>query len=209
MRRSVLRRSRAALLALCASFPLISCAGGDHGPAIRPVTKSSAETKVTAFDNAYETGKAQLRAGRAGLALVMFEKAAAIDPRSVAALNAIGTAYDELHDPGQAATSYEKAMAIEPQSADTLNNMGISAILSGKPEKGRELLQRALAIDPDNGTIRQNLGLLDHLRKEEAEPPDIRPPNRPILERAGEAKFILTIPEQRAEIVSIVLPPPQ
>src|SRR5262249_35040805 len=81
------------------------------------------------FQDAYETGKKHLMADRAGLAIVYFEQSLAIDPFSVAALNAIGAAYDQLFRFEIAKLYYMRALDIEPNGADTLNNMATSAAM--------------------------------------------------------------------------------
>src|SRR4051812_9673998 len=98
---------------------LAGCAG--RLPEVRPLTPQSLGA-ASPFERVYQAGKAHFGAERIGLALVMFQQALKIDPLSVAALNATGAAYDELHRPDIAGTYYATALALEPRSADTLNN---------------------------------------------------------------------------------------
>src|SRR5258708_22646644 len=112
------------IIALFAS-PISISAGAGLLPELRQLPPQ-ASAAISPFDNAYRAGKVHLAADRVGLALVMFQQALAIDPLSVAALNALGAAYDKLHRRDLAARYYAKALAIEPDSADTLNNMPIS-----------------------------------------------------------------------------------
>ena len=143
-------------LALLCSTSLLVAACGMTMPTVRPLPMASSE-KMTPFDVAYDTGKRHLLADRAGLAVVMFERALAIDPDSVAALNAVGSAYDALHRPDVAKRYYVKALAIEPESADTLNNMAISAAMTGDDETAAKLFDRAAGLDPTNPAIRDNM----------------------------------------------------
>jgi Tfp pilus assembly protein PilF len=166
-------------------------------PKIRPLALDGNGAALTRFDQHYEAGKASLRNNRVGLALVLFEKALAIEPRSVAALNAIGAAYDELHHPALAAAYYAQALALEPRSADTLNNMAVSAMLAGKIDRARELFEAALDIDAANARIRANIALFDEAAGigAAATPQPLRPrPDRLSIERIGPAAFRLRVP---------------
>ncbi|GGF14337.1 hypothetical protein GCM10011611_20150 [Aliidongia dinghuensis] len=172
---------------------LVAACGGTMMPEVRPLPMP-ASTELTPFAEAYQAGKDHLRADRAGLAIVMFEKALAIDPTSVAALNAIGAAYDELHRPDVAKTYYTKALALEPNGADTLNNMAISAALAGDAAASRELLAQAASIDPANPTIRGNIQVADSKPPEAPEPPVDEDANRPRLDRTGLQELTLRLP---------------
>jgi tetratricopeptide (TPR) repeat protein len=172
------------------AMSISACAG--LMPEIRQLPPQTT-AEVSPFDNAYRAGKIHLAADRVGLALVMFQQALAIDPLSVAALNALGAAYDELHRRDLAARYYAKALAIEPNSAETLNNMAISAAMAGEQEKARTLIGRALALDPANDVIRQNAGMVRATR-EPILPGDAAVENRPSLERTGLFEITLTIP---------------
>jgi Flp pilus assembly protein TadD len=171
---------------------LLTSACADALPEIRPLA-GQPTTDILPFDNFYAAGKVHLTANRVGLAVVMFQRALAIDPLSVAALNAIGTAYDELHRPDLAGGYYAKALAIEPNSADTLNNMAVSAAMVGDQEQARELIAQALSIEPSNQAIRQNAGLVGATGMSIL-PAQIADENRPSIERTGLSELTLNIP---------------
>jgi tetratricopeptide (TPR) repeat protein len=174
------------------AIALLVAGCGSTMPDVRPLSTRQVETSP--FARAYQMGKANLLADRAGLAIVMFEKALAIDPLSVAALNALGTAYDELHRPDVARTFYVKALSIEPGSADTLNNMAVSAAMAGDGAAARELFARAAHLDPANSTIRDNMQIATTVPRDRvASVPDMDA-GRPRLERSGFSEFTLTIP---------------
>ncbi len=172
---------------------LISACSGSM-PEIRPVPAQQSKT-TSPFDDVYRAGKAHLMADRVGLALVMFQRALAIDPLSVAALNAVGTAYDELHRPDVAGRYYAKALAIEPNSTDTLNNMAVSAAIAGEQEKARSLISRALALDPKNDAIRRNAAIASGTSTVVL-PVAVADRDRPRLERTGVSEIMLTIPHR-------------
>src|SRR6185437_8143193 len=73
------------ILSLAAAALLVS-ACADAMPEIRPLPGHAA-ADILPFDSVYAAGKAHLAANRVGLAVVMFRRALAIDPLSVAALN--------------------------------------------------------------------------------------------------------------------------
>jgi hypothetical protein len=136
------------------------CWACTNDPAIRPLP-GGAETSQSPFAAAYQQGKEHLLAGRNGLAIVYFERSLALDPSSVAALNALGTAYDELSRYDLAQKFYTTALKLDPQSADTWNNMAVSLRLAGAPEPARKFLVEATKLDPADATIRANMAELD------------------------------------------------
>ena len=185
---------KSSIVLACAALLLAGCGGSLH---IRPVTNGG--SALSRFDQLYASGKASLRQDRVGLALVYFEKALAIEPRSVAVLNAVGTAYDELHHPALASRYYAQALAIEPRSADTLNNMAVSALLAGKQAEARELFETAFAIDSRDARIRTNIALLDLMaapRVARLQPNEGKAPGL-VIERTGPAAFRLNLPPPR------------
>jgi tetratricopeptide (TPR) repeat protein len=190
--------------ALIAALLVAGCTG--TMPDIRPLPMAQT-VQTSPFDNAYQAGKTYLVTDRVGLAVVMFQKALAYDPLSVAALNAIGAAYDQLHRPEVAKTYYLQALAIEPNGADTLNNMAVSAALAGDEMAAHDLFAQAAKIDPANATIRDNLQVA-RMTPPEAPPTSLAEsdfdPSRPYLERTGLAEVTLTIPG----VVVQTLPPP-
>ena len=196
---------------LLASALLVAACDGVALPDIKPYTTET--VSLTPFAAAYDSGKKHLFANRAGLAIVAFEKALAIDPTSVAALNAIAAAYDQLHRPDVAKMYYLGAIAIEPNSADTLNNMAVSAANSGDVKAASEFFARAAELAPDDATIRDNMQLAG-LASPPAGPSPSDPAflpeviagigeNRPQIERTGLNEFTLTIPATTIQVVPL------
>lgn len=188
--------------AFIAALLVAGCTG--TMPDIRPLPMPTT-AQTSPFDSAYQTGKTYLMTDRVGLAIVMFQKALAYNPMSVAALNAIGAAYDQLHRPEVAKTYYLQALAIEPNGADTLNNMAVSAALAGDEAAAQGLFARAAKLDPANPTIRDNLQVAGMTPEEPANlAEDDADPNRPQLVRTGLTEVTLAIPG----VVVQTLPPP-
>ena len=164
-----------------------------------PIDMSAGER--TAFDKAYETGKRQMAANRLGLAIVDFERALALDPRSVKALNALGACYDELRRYDIAMSFYKQALAIEPQSADTLNNMAVSLAMAGHPADAEHILRKAASLDPESQTIRLNLAGMNSLGVARAAPKHAETPatldahadpkGGPRIERTGAQTYMI------------------
>jgi hypothetical protein len=174
-------------------------------PDIRPLP-AQAERHLSPEDSAYQDGKDHLRAGRYGLAIVYFEKALAADPSSVSALNAIGTAYDQLHKYALAQSFYKTALTLDPQNADTWNNMAVSLRLAGATDAARKFLEQAMKLDPANQTINANMVELNGGESDQkpvvaeassgslaAEPDgDVV---RPLLRRSGLREYELALPD--------------
>jgi tetratricopeptide (TPR) repeat protein len=194
-----------------AALLLSACGGGMPDIRAHPLPESLA---VSRFESAYGAGKRHWAADRVGLALVSFQAALAADPLSVAALNAVAAAYDELRRPDLARGYYAKALAIEPESADTLNNMAISAALAGDDRRAAELFARAAVRDGANATIRANLRLAG-LAPAAPSPSDsgilaealaAAGDDQPQLERTGLAEFTLVLPASAIEAMPLAAP---
>lgn len=172
--------------------------------AVRPYESRVGSTPMTALDDAYAQGKSHYLANRLGLAIACFERALAADPGSVATLNAIGAAYDDLHRYDIAMAYYDKALEIDPLSADTYNNMGVSLIGAGRREEADAAFARAARLDPQNPTVRENVaratGRFSPVIVGVAEDED--DPTRPRIVRTGEDQFALYVPEAGAVVRS-------
>src|SRR5262249_15716449 len=150
-------RSISKICLLGASLALSACASLDKFFSVdSPTTARQVTAQSPAFDTAYQEGKAHRGGVRDGLAIVAFSRALALKPASVAALNALGTAYDGLGRYDIAQTYYRRALALEPEDVATANNLAVSLHLAGQPE-AREMLERAQQLAPGNRTIRDNL----------------------------------------------------
>ena len=143
------------LFLLGTTLCLGACMGSDL-PTIRPTATQATANPQTLSERAFDQGKDHLAAGRAGLAIVAFERAIRLDPTSVGALNGIGAAYDNLKRYDIALGYYKRALALAPQNADTMNNIAVSLHLAGDPAANTWFAQAA-KLDPDNETIAANI----------------------------------------------------
>jgi hypothetical protein len=196
-------------LFLLGSTLCVSACMGSGYPTIRPM-HSQAISQETPFERAYIEGKRQLAAGRAGLAVVAFERASRLDPLSVGALNGIGAAYDDLRRYDIALTYYKQALLLAPHNADTTNNIAVSLQLAGDPA-AREWFQRAAQLDPANQVISANIvqAHADNTNSRDvqgttSQEASASPPsptvdaNVPTLQRSGVAEFQLGLPGKPA-----------
>jgi Tfp pilus assembly protein PilF len=192
-------------LFLLGSTLCMSACMGSGLPTIRP-THSQAMTQETPYERAYNEGKRQLASGRAGLAIVAFERAVRLDPLSVDGLNGIGAAYDELKHYETALGYYKRALLLSPQNTETTNNIAVSMRLAGNPA-ARDWFERAARLDPSNPVIAANIA---QARAEETDhgaspgtvardvayvPADTTvDAGAPTLQRSGAAEFQLGLP---------------
>lgn len=180
-------------LALCFGTAIALVACGATGVDVRPV---GAAVTMTPFERAYQDGKLQLNAGRAGMALIAFQKAVALQPTSVAALNGLGAAYDDLHRYDVAQSFYKQALTIEPQNADTLNNLGVSQMMAGERDEAYATLANAASINPKEPVISANLAMVKapHADQQVAST-DAADNTRLHVQRIGERSYELHIPD--------------
>jgi Tfp pilus assembly protein PilF len=187
----------------CRTFPalilllVMTACGALPTPKVRPVPLATGEVRQTPFDAAYDEGKRHLAADRLGLAIVMFDKALVINPRSVIALNACGAAYDDLHRYAVAHAYYSRALQIEPENTDTWNNMAVSAMMAHDLETAWRYLAKAISLDPNNDIVGNNMRLLAHATEPVTKKTDIGDddddPSRPTVERVGSDELHLII----------------
>jgi Flp pilus assembly protein TadD len=102
-----------------------------------------------------------------------FEKALALDPKSVNAENNLGLAYQALNRNDDAIAAYRRALALEandptarkPSTEQPMLNLAIMLTLNGKLDEALALLTRAVAISPNDPKIRGQLGHIYLLQK--------------------------------------------
>jgi tetratricopeptide (TPR) repeat protein len=148
-KRSVTAKTRCICFAL-----LVGLAGCADLP--RWMGGPDSEAAGTMPDSAYNLGKMDLAAGRAGLAVRHFRDAVDQAPGSLDALNGLAAAYDSLGRHDLAARSYARALALEPDSAETLNNIGYSYLRQGRFDLAVAFLRDANRRDADAPIILEN-----------------------------------------------------
>jgi type IV secretion system protein VirB1 len=165
---------------------------------VRPT--STGLSAASPAERAYQEGKADLAAGRPGLAIVAFETALANNPGSAKVLNGLGAAYDGLQRFDVAQSFYKQALQLEPNSPDVVNNMAISLQMAGKPE-ATQWFARAERLDPKNPVIDANVSLAQATPTPGAtvvassNDPSAIPVDRPRIERASPLEYDVELPK--------------
>ena len=98
----------------------------------------------------YDKGLALAKTGRPSEAIVMYDKALAMDPRNVGLLVNKGNALDELGKTDEAIVLYERALAIYPEDSAALYNEGVSLLHLGKYNESIAFFDKAVSIDPND-----------------------------------------------------------
>lgn len=149
----------AALLALgaCATPDLAGPAGWKVEPVLQ-VRHSAAESEAY-----YRMGRYYEGMQRWSDALQAYGKAAAADPGSAEAWNALGVAQARAGRLALAEDMLRRALALAPQRADLRSNLGYVLLLAGRSDESVAELRAALTLDADNPVARDNLRLaLEH-----------------------------------------------
>ena len=122
--------------------------------------RQSVAGQPESFESHYGLGILLLEdAARAGEALAMLNKAAAIRPDHAATWNNRGNALRTLKRPGEALASFERALALNPGSASALYNRGNVLLLDlNRPAEALEAYERALALGPGFAEAWNNRG---------------------------------------------------
>lgn len=129
---------------------------GLSGCAASPENKLAWETKpvlnvrhgmadAVAF---YQIGRTRQAQGHLAGAEAAYEKALAIDPESIDAMNALGALYGERGELERAAAIYKRVAELSPRRAYLHNNIGYALHLQGRHVEAIDALRQAVAIDP-------------------------------------------------------------
>jgi len=117
----------------------------------------------------YGLGRIRYTKDRFQDAVECFEKALALEPRSVKAENNLGLAYEGLNRTDDAIAAYRRALQFEqdlgeqaqkPPSEQPMLNLAIVLMHRGHLDEALSLLTRAVAIAPRDPKIREQLGHL-------------------------------------------------
>ncbi len=108
-----------------------------------------------------EYGKLLVQQGRSDDAAQFLRRAVELEPSEWTYYSALGVAYDQLRDPGNARNAYEHALALKPGEPAILNNYAMSRMLAGDTTTARALMIQAKASGSTDPKIAANLALLD------------------------------------------------
>ncbi|MCS6817847.1 MAG: tetratricopeptide repeat protein [Blastocatellia bacterium] len=107
----------------------------------------------------YERGAKESRKGNPQKAIVHFQRALALYPRYVQALNDLGVQYLRLNDLAQARAAFQQAIEVDPQAPHPYVNLGFLHLLQKEYEEALAHLQRAVTLDPANWSARMLCGI--------------------------------------------------
>lgn len=95
-----------------------------------------------------QLGRYQQELGNPAAAQAFYEKALAIDPKNVDALNALGRLYAERGDLQRAAATFRRVAELAPQRAYLHNNVGYALYLQGLYAEAVDALRQAVRLLP-------------------------------------------------------------
>jgi Flp pilus assembly protein TadD len=107
----------------------------------------------------YEKGTRESRKGNPQKAIAHFQRALALHPRYVQALNDLGVQYLRLNDLARARAAFHQAIEVDPQAPHPHVNLGFLCLLHREYEAALAHLQRAVALDPTNWSARMLSGI--------------------------------------------------
>lgn len=110
-----------------------------------------------------EYGKLLVQEKASHDAVAFLRRAIELQPNDWTIYSALGVAFDQTNDRGNAQQAYERALALKPGEAAVLNNYAMSRMLAGDPAGARTLLMQAQASGSADPRIASNLALLDKM----------------------------------------------
>jgi tetratricopeptide (TPR) repeat protein len=120
----------------------------------------------------YEEAKSLLRAGKAALAVKVFERAAAADPKGELAASCylgLGSALQEIGQKEKALEAYRRVVELRPEDPEAHRALAIGLEEAGRRTDAIAALEKALALDGDQLSAYQDLANLRLSGREIAE----------------------------------------
>ena len=108
--------------------------------------------------NSLYVGLARYRLRQPTEALLAFQAAAQFDPKLVAAHLALGSAYEERRNDGEAIAAYARVLAQEAKNVTALRSARNLYLKNGLHTKALPLLETLVAISPGLPDARDDLG---------------------------------------------------
>ncbi len=107
----------------------------------------------------YEKGAKASRKGNPQKAISHFQRALALHPRYVQALNDLGVQYLRLNQLAEARAAFQRAIEVDPQTPHPHVNLGFLHLLQREPEAALTSLRQAVTLDPTNWSARMLHGI--------------------------------------------------
>ena len=122
-------------------------------------SQAASPQQATTVNGPFERGRDLLANGDVNDAIAELSAAASIDPKSGAAKNLLGVAYEAKGLRDRALESFKAAVHADKNNAEYLNNYGFLLFKNNDFEEASKYLKRAAKAAPDNPRIWNNLGL--------------------------------------------------
>jgi len=120
-------------------------------PAIRENAKS---------EDLHESGLAALRNHNYELAVELFQRVVALDPKNKYAWNNLGRAYLAMQKPDDAIRAFQKAIEVDPYDEFAYNNLGLAYWRQQKYEEAAGAFHKQLELNPLDEFAHGNLGAM-------------------------------------------------
>jgi superkiller protein 3 len=112
---------------------------------------ATAAPQANDAEGTFSIGLTHLREGRLELALELFKKAAAQDPKNPYFQKGLGLAYLQMRKYDDAVAAFRKALENNPYYVDVHNDLGTALMYAGKRKEGKDEFLKAFN-DPTNPT---------------------------------------------------------
>jgi len=109
-------------------------------------------------EDLHESGVAALRNRNYELAVELFQRVVALDPKHKTAWNNLGRAYLGLEKPDEAARAFQKAIDVDPYDEFAYNNLGLAYWRQQKYEDAAAAFRKQIEINPLDEFAHGNLG---------------------------------------------------
>jgi tetratricopeptide (TPR) repeat protein len=131
--------------------------GGPHTVSVRELSQKFPKQAL----REYEKGNKNFERGDMKGAIAHFEKAVALAPQMVPALNNLGNAYLQTHRTADAEAVFRKAVTADPDAPDAYVNLGHAYYEMRKYDQAEDFLSRGLQRDPNAAVAYFFLGLTE------------------------------------------------
>ena len=111
-------------------------------------------------EDLHESGMAALRNQNYELAIELFQRVVALDPKHKYAWNNLGRAYLGIQKPDDAVRAFQKAIEIDPYDEFAYNNLGLAYWRQQKYEEAVGAFRKQLEINPLEEFAHGNLGAM-------------------------------------------------
>jgi tetratricopeptide (TPR) repeat protein len=124
------------------------------------VTGTPAIPESAKADDLFDSGSAALRNGNYELAVALFERVVALEPKHKDAWNNLGRAYLGMLKSEEASHAFQKAVEVDPYDEFAHNNLGLAYWRRQKYDEAVGAFRKQLEINPLDEFAHGNLGVM-------------------------------------------------